>query len=197
MADIIIRPAKETDGEAIAGIYREYVINTAATLEIEPPTGHEMACRICNCAEFYPFLVCEVGDEVIAYAYACRQFEGAAFDWNASVSTYVSKPMSGKGIGRALLDALEEILRAMGIVNLYSLITYHAKSEYFHLARGFEEAGRMREAAFKQGRWRDLVQYEKILALHERSPQAPRPAREVEEAKIGKICQQAKRQIRL
>jgi len=197
MASIQIRLAKETDADAIAAIYGEHVMDTAITTEVEPPTGHEMACRICTCKEFYPFLVCELDGEVVAYAYACRHLEGAVFDWGATASAYVSKGAGGHGIGPALLDALEEILRAMGVVNLYSVVIFNARSQYFHQARGFSEVGRLREAAYKGGKWRDLAYYEKSLALHEENPQAVRAVQEIEAAKLEKIFQQASRGIRL
>lgn len=196
MANIQIRLARETDAEAIAAIYSEHVVDTEAVLEVEPPTGHEMACKICDCGAFYPFLVCEIDGEVAAYAYACRHLEGAVFDWGATAATYVSKQMLGRGIGCALLDALEEALRAMGVVNLYSVVTYSAKSQYFHQARGYSEVGRLREAAYKGERWRDIAYYEKSLALHERNPQAVRSVHAIEAAELEKIFQKACRGIR-
>jgi len=197
MADVKIRLAQAGDAEAVAAIYREHVTDEAITPEIEPPTGHEMACRICDCGEFYPFLVCEVDGKVVAYAYACRHLEGDVFNWGANAATYVSKQVGGRGIGCALLDAMEETLRAMGVVNLYSVVIYNAKIEYFHLARGFSEVGRLREAAYKGGRWRDLAYFEKSLALHERSPQAVRPVQDVGVEKLAQIFEQARKRIKL
>jgi len=197
MANIQIRLAKEVDSEAIAAVYGEHVTDTAIATEAKPPTGHEMACRICACAEFYPFLVCELDGKVVAYAYACRHLEGAVFDWGATASAYVSKRASGHGIGAALLDALEEILRAMGVINLYSVVIFSTRYQYFHQARGFSEVGRLREAAYKGGKWRDLAYYEKSLALHEGNPQAVRPIQEIEVEKLEKIFRQASRGIRI
>jgi len=197
MARIQIRLARETDSEAIAAIYGEHATDTAIATEIKPPTGHEMACRICTCGEFYPFLVCELDGEVAAYAYACRHLEGTVFDWGATASAYVSKKAAGHGIGRALLDALEEILRAMGVINLYSVVIFSTRNQYFHQARGFSEVGRLREAAYKGGQWRDLAYYEKSLALHEEDPQAVRSVHEIEGEKLEKIFGQASRGIRL
>jgi len=196
MANIQIRLATEADAEAIAAIYGEHVIEGESALEVEPPTGHEMACKICECREFYPFLVCEIAGEVAGYAYACRHLEGEAFAWGASAATYVSKEMLGRGIGCALLDALEETLRLMGVVNLYSVVTHSTKSQYFHQARGFSEVGRLREAAYKAGQWRDIAYYEKSLALHEESPQAVRPVGEVDARRLEKVFEKAGRRIK-
>jgi len=197
MAKIQIRLAKEADSEAIAAIHSEHIADTAIATEVKPPTGHEMACRICTCGEFYPFLVCEIDDKVIAYAHACRHLEGAIFDWGATATAYVSKSAAGHGIGRALLDALEEILRAMGVVNLYSVVIFSTRNQYFHQARGFSEVGRLREAAYKGGKWRDLAYYEKSLALHEENPEAPRAVHEIAAEKLEKIFQQVSRGIKL
>jgi len=197
MEKVQIRPAKAADCRAVAAIYHDYVVNTVASLELDPPTCDEMACRICACGEFYPFLVCEVEGKVAAYTHAGRHLEQPAFDWNATVSTYVEQTMSGKGIGRALLDALEGVLRVMGVINLYSAVTFHARSQYFHIANGFTEAGRFREVVYKQGMWRDLAYYEKSLALHDKTPAPVRSVKEIEAAQLQEICDRAAKRIRI
>jgi len=197
MSNHKIRLARAEDAKQVAEIYQEYVENPAATLDLNPPTTEEMACRICTCGQFYPFLVCEVDGAVVAYAYAFRRFEEQAFDWGAFVSTYVSKSVGGRGIGRTLLDTLEEIMRAMGLVNMYSMVALSEKSKYFHLARGFSEVGRLREAAYKQGKWRDLAYYEKNLALHDQDPAQVKSVQALDEDMLEKIFQNAEKLINL
>ena len=197
MSTIILRMARPEDAAVVAEIYRDYVENTTASLELKPPTAAEMETRILTCGKIYPFLICELDGRVVGYAFASRHFEQSAFDWSASISTFVAKSVGSKGIGRALLDALEGLLRAMGVINLYSLVTYNERSEYFHLARGFSGVGRLREAAYKHGQWRDLAYYEKALALHEHPPKAVRPVLELDKAEVEGILNRAKKMIKL
>ncbi|MCL2588734.1 MAG: N-acetyltransferase family protein [Oscillospiraceae bacterium] len=194
MTKVQIRLAKLEDAAQLAAVFAHYVENTTASLEAAPPTEEQMAHRIrCYGAE-YPFLVCELDGEIAGYAYAFRRFEEQAFDWSAFVSLYAS--IGKKGISRALLAALEETLRVMGILNLYVITVHNSKSQYFHLARGFTEAGRLREAAFKEGRWRDLAYYEKSIGLHSEDPEPLRKIGEVDPVKLEEICKRAEKAIR-
>lgn len=197
MAHINIRLATTADAEAVANIYQDYVESTSSSLDLNPPTPGEMECRICTCGQFYPFLVCEIDGTVEAYAYAFRRFDEQAFDWGAFVSSYVSKTTTGHGIGRTLLEALEGILQSMGIVSIYSVATLSEKSKYFHLACGFSEAGRLREAAYKQGKWRDLAYYEKTIAPHDKNPTPVKSVQELDQAVLTHILRRAVKTIHL
>jgi len=195
MAEIILRLAKEEDAQAVLEIYTEYIYDKTVGLEITPPSCEEMGQQICLCQGKYPFLVAEMSGEVLGYAYAIKHREGVAFGHNVLVSMYAAKKHSGKGIGRALYEALEGILKAMGIINVYSVTTFHPKGEYFHLGRDFMEAGRLRKAAFAQGKWRDLITYEKSLALHEENPKPIRTIGEFSKEELSEIYHKAKKQI--
>jgi len=195
MANIEIRLARPEDAAQIALAAADYVENTTASLDIDPPTTEQMEARIRTNGAFYPFLVCALDDKIVGYAYAFRRFEEQSFDWSTFVFSYSA--VGEKGIGRALLEALEEILRTMGITNIYAIATHNPKSQYFHLARGFTEAGRLREAIYKKGKWRDLAYYEKSIALHETDPVPVRPIGDLDEATLEKIFDRAKRAIRL
>jgi len=197
MANVQIRLAKPEDAASVARIYEEYMTHTTAALEIEPPTSQDIEQKICTCLKFYPFLVCEVDGEIVAYAYAFRRFEEQSFDWSVFISTYVTQSVGSKGIGRAMLAALEDTLREMGVVNLYALAIRNQKSEYFHMARGFAEAGRLREATYKDGRWRDLVYYGKSLALHETAPAPIRSVQTIATEDLEQIFTRARRGIKL
>ena len=197
MSKAQIRKARPEDAAQVAEVCADYVANTTASLDITPPTAEQMEEKIRSLGADYPFLVCEVDGKVVAYAYAFRRFEESTFDWSVFLSTFVASALGSKGIGRALLEALEEVLRTMGVVNLYSLASSNSQSEYFHMARGFTEAGRLREALYKQGKWRDLVYYQKSLALHDKDPAPVRPVGVLDEAELEKLFRRAERAIKL
>jgi len=197
MATAKIRQARPQDAAQVAEICADYVENTASSLDTMPPTIGQMEARIRAAETMYPFLVCELDGRVVAYACAFRRFEEQSLDWSVFLSTFVTSDVGSRGIGRALLEALEEILRAMGVVNLYSLAAYNAQSEYFHQARGFTEAGRLREAIYKEGKWRDLAYYQKSLALHDTNPAPVRPIGDLDKAELEKVFRRAERGIRV
>ncbi|MCL2567890.1 MAG: N-acetyltransferase family protein [Oscillospiraceae bacterium] len=195
MSTVQIRLARPEDAAGVAAVYAEYVENTTSALDTTPPTVEQMEARIRTSGATYPFLVCVADGKIVGYAYAFRRFEEQSFDWSVFISTYAT--IGGKGISRALLEALEEALRAMGIVNIYSIAVHNEKTQFFHLARAFTEAGRLREAIYKQDRWRDLAYYQKSLALHDTNPAPVKPIGELDEAVLAQICTRAQRAIRL
>ena len=55
----MIRDVKVSDAKAIAEIYNEYILNTTISFETAPVSEHEMACRISDISNTYPYLVYE------------------------------------------------------------------------------------------------------------------------------------------
>ena len=71
---------------------------------------------------------------------------------------------TGKGIGKALYDALEAILDAQGYCLLYSLVCgENENSMRFHEKRGYRTVAHFPACGFKFGRWLDLNWMEKRL----------------------------------
>jgi L-amino acid N-acyltransferase YncA len=85
-----IRTATEQDGQAIAAIYDPYVRDTAISFEEVAPTPSEMSERIRTTLPTHPFLVFQEADAVIAYAYASRHRDRAAYRWSVDVAIYVA-----------------------------------------------------------------------------------------------------------
>ena len=117
-----IRIATPEDAFAIQNIYRYYVDNTAITFELEVPSVKEFQERITKTLERYPYLVAEEEGEVIAYAYAGIFYDRRAYDWSAEMSVYVQRGIHGKGVGTALYEKMEELLKKQNIVNLFACI---------------------------------------------------------------------------
>ena len=100
-----IRFAEERDSETLRKIYGQY-IDTPVTFECELPGEREFAERIRNIAAFYPYLVCEEAGRILGYAYAHRQKERAAYQWNAELSVYLDQAAVSRGIGKKQYRAL-------------------------------------------------------------------------------------------
>ena len=54
-------------------------------------------------------------------AYAHRFQERAAYQWNAELSVYVDENCTGMGMGKALYQALIEILKCQNVKNAYEM----------------------------------------------------------------------------
>ena len=164
------RFAAETDSPALLGIYSQY-INTPVTFEYRLPTEEEFAGRIRDIAREYPYLVCEDGGRIVGYAYAHRQAERAAYQWNAELSVYLDGAYTGRGLGERLYGMLMDLLRLQGVRTVYARVTSpNERSERLHRRMGFRHMGTQRSAGYKNGAWRDVTWFEKAIGPYEPEP---------------------------
>ena len=160
----MIRMATESDIPAILEIYAPYVENTAISFEYTVPATEAFADRFHAITAQFAWLVWEENDTILGYAYGSLPFERAAFGWCAEASIYLRPEARGRGIGRALYCALEEILKLQGYVKVYALVTTaNEPSVRFHLACGYHLTAEMPACGFKLGAWHGLLWLEKAL----------------------------------
>ena len=174
MENIVIRTVTTEDTDAILKIYAYYVENTAITFEYDVPTPEEFRKRIQNTLLKYPYLAAEKDGEILGYAYAGTFKDRAAYDWSVEVTIYLKQDAVKCGLGRMLYEALEQELKARGILNLYACIGYPEKEdEYltknsaeFHRHLGYETVGEFHKCGYKFGRWYNMIWMEKIIGEH-------------------------------
>jgi L-amino acid N-acyltransferase YncA len=160
----MIRTARAEDADAIHAIYAPTIIDTAITFETELPGAEVMRQRILTRLQHYPWLVWEENGEVLAYAYATRFRERAAYDWIAETSIYVDAKARRRGIARRLYDVLLDVMRLQGINQAVGVITLPGDvSVALHEAMGFAPAGIWRKAGYKLGQWWDVGVWQKEL----------------------------------
>ncbi len=173
-APITLRLATVQDAPVLAEIYAPYVRETAISFEYEPPSHEEFAGRIREVLEKYPYLAAVRGEEILGYAYAHPYGVRKAYSWSAELSVYIRRDCRGLGIGRKLYEAMEVLLKAQNITNLYVLVAgvdvedayLTHDSQKFHLAMGYEYVGKLHKAGYKFGHWYDMITMEKIIAPH-------------------------------
>ena len=135
-----------------------------ATFETVLPGVAAMAERIEKRLHDYPWLVWEEHDRVLAYAYAGRFRERAAYDWIAETSIYVAADAQRRGIARSLYATLLEVMRLQGIQQAVGVITLPgAPACSLHETLGFTRAGVWRRAGYKLGQWWDVGVWQKEL----------------------------------
>ena len=104
----MIRVATRADVPEILKIYAPYVENTTYSFEYEAPTLEAFRARFLGITKQFPWLVWEESGVILGYAYAGSFKQRAAYDWSVETSIYVSKDARGRGIGKRLLDSLED-----------------------------------------------------------------------------------------
>ncbi len=184
---LTIRFATPADAEALVAIYTPYILKTAITYEYEIPTIAEFARRIETYSAKYPYLVAELDGAPVGYAYACPLGSRPAFDWSVEAAIYIREDCKGMGIGKALYQKLEAILKTMDIRTMTAAVaTVEHEDPYltnaslaFHLRMGFVPVGTFHHAGCKFGRWYDLTWLEKQIGAYEGDPLHPKTVHEV------------------
>ena len=170
----MIRIATEADVPQILAIYAPYVTDTTITFEYDIPTMAEFMDRFRRITADFPWLVWEENGQVLGYAYACRPFERTAYSWCAEPSIYLKPAAQGKGIGRKLYTALEELLKMMDYRVLLALITgENDRSVQFHEHLGYRNVGELIECGYKFEKWLNVFWMEKQLNVVQKSVDFP------------------------
>ncbi|WP_120715726.1 GNAT family N-acetyltransferase [Tsuneonella amylolytica] len=166
MTAITFRTVLPGDAEAIAAIYAHHVLHGTATFDIDPPPVLFWAEKIGAIAERgWPFLVAEAGGSVVGYAYVAQFRDRPAYARTCEDSIYVAPEVTGRGIGRGLLEALIDGARDCGFEQIIAVIGGAEPSSMgLHARCGFVEAGRMRAVGRKFGRTLDTVYMQRPLS---------------------------------
>lgn len=152
-----VEPMTPADWPDVHRIYSEGIATGDATLEREAPDwdhfdrSHRRDCRLVARQKRNGAVVGWVA--LTAYS-ARRVYSGVAWE-----SVYVAADARGKGIGRALLDALLPASEAAGFWTLLAgVMAENRASLVLHERCGFRRVGVMRGMGQDAtGRWRDVV----------------------------------------
>jgi phosphinothricin acetyltransferase len=162
---MIVRPARPGDTEGILAVWNPQIRDTTITFSSEEKTAEGLAAMIAERrAAGREFFVAEMDGRIAGLA-TYVQFRGGNGYAHTMEHTIVLSPDAwGKGIGRALMAAVEDHARAGGAHVMVAGVTgENAAGIAFHAALGYVETGRMPETGRKYGRWLDLVLMQKAL----------------------------------
>lgn len=166
MAGPLIRLAEKADAAAIAAIYAPYVTDTPVSFEETAPDAAEMTRRIAGDSQgLHPWLVAEVDGAIIGYASSSPFRARPAYRWTAETGVYLAPEAQGRGLGRALMERLIELLTRQGFTAAVAGITMpNAPSVALHEKLGFEPCATYRDTGFKLGEWRTVQVFARDLA---------------------------------
>lgn len=149
-------------------IYNYYVRNTIVTFEEVPVPLPEMAARVAACTEHFPWLVCQVDDAIVGYAYANRWHGRSAYRYSVEVTVYVKHGEGGKGYGGALYARLLEMLAGSYHAIVAGISLPNEGSVRLHEKFGFQKVAHFREVGRKFDRWIDVGYWQKVPGMDER-----------------------------
>ncbi|MCC7503483.1 MAG: N-acetyltransferase [Flavobacteriales bacterium] len=162
---MLIRPATEHDLPAILAIVNEVIANTLAIYAYAPQTLEERESWFRGQkAGNWPVIVAELGGQVVGFGSIGMFRTRPAYKYSGEHSVHVHADHRGKGIGGVLLRALIEEAQRLELRTLVGGIdSGNTGSIAFHARHGFVECARMKDVAYKFGRWLDLVFMQLIL----------------------------------
>lgn len=150
----LVRASTPGDWPAIARIYGEGIATAAATFETEVPSWE--AWDAAHLAA--PRLVAEREGAVCGWIAVAPVSGRAVYRGVVEHSVYVAESERGRGVGRALLDALVTAAPSHGIWTIQTaLFEENAPSVALHRAAGFRLVGRRERIAQLGGEWRDAL----------------------------------------
>ena len=162
---MILRPATAHDAAAVAAIWNPVIRDTAATFTTQEKTAEGLGADFATrAAEGKLFLLAEEAGEVLGFATYFQFRSGPGYARTMEHSIILSPAAQGRGVGRALMVALEDHARAGGVHSLWAGVSAENPAGIaFHRSVGFAEVARLPEVGHKFGRWMDLVLMQKIL----------------------------------
>jgi phosphinothricin acetyltransferase len=159
-----IRAAGEADAPAICRIYNQGIEDRVATLETELRTSEERRQWLAARGPRHPVLVAEDGGAVVGWGSLNPFNPRDCYRHVADFSIYVERGYRGKGVGRALLERLVEVARALGYHKMVlSAFPTNTGGMALYERLGFRTVGIYKEQGMLDGRWVDTIVMEKLL----------------------------------
>jgi phosphinothricin acetyltransferase len=160
----MIRPATAADCAAIAAIWNPIIRDTAITFTDLEKTGEGLAQMLAEkAAAGFPFLVADDGG-VLGFATYGSFRTGPGYARTAEHTILLGPQARRRGVGRALMAAIEDHARGRGIHSLWAGVSAeNPVGRAFHAAIGYAEVAVLPQVGWKFGRWLDLVLMQKIL----------------------------------
>lgn len=145
--------------DEVLAIYRAGIEGGDATFETETPSWERFDAG--KLAE-HRFVALDVDDTVVGWIAALAVSERCVYAGVVEHSVYVAPAARGRGVGRALLEALIASTEAAGVWTIQSgIFPENTASAAVHRAVGFREVGRRERIGQHHGVWRDVVLIER------------------------------------
>ena len=149
------------DWQAVEAIYAEGIATRQATFETTTPTWAEFDTGRLPGHR----LVAIDGDRVVGWAAVSPTSARECYAGVVEHSVYVSSNARGRGVGRALMEALVSSTDEAGIWTIQtSIFPENEASVALHERVGFRVVGRRERIAQLDGQWRDTLLLERRAA---------------------------------
>jgi phosphinothricin acetyltransferase len=154
-----VEPMREADAEAVLRIYAEGIATGQATFRSGAPAWPEWHAGHLP----HPRLVARARDgRVLGWCALSPTSRREVYAGVVEESVYVAAGARGRGVGRALLEAMVRESEAAGIWTLQAgIFPENEASIAVHEACGFRAVGLRERIGRHDGRWRDVLLMER------------------------------------
>ncbi len=161
----MIRPATAADAATVHAIWTPVIRDTTVTFSTLERSAGDIADWIADRqARGCEVFVAEAEGTVAGFASYDQFRAGNGYAQAMEHSIVLGPQARGRGMGRALMQAVEDHARAAGAHTMVAGISgENAAGIAFHAAIGYDHCGRLPQSGRKFGRWLDLVLMQKIL----------------------------------
>jgi phosphinothricin acetyltransferase len=166
---VAVRDATSDDLPAVTRLFNALIPTTTIAWRDHLADDAEMAAWFASQASAgNPVLVAELAGEVVGYT-TWTWFRGGerfpGYRHTRELTIHVDGRHHGRGVGRALIEALVDRGRASDVhVLVAGVDAANGASIEFHARLGFEPVARMPEVGRKFDRWLDLVLMQRVIA---------------------------------
>ena len=166
--DLTIRSATDADLPQLTELYNHYILNTAATFDLEPyslETKREWFAKYDDVGPYRVMVAAEPDGRIVGHSYSSALYPKAAYDSSVATSVYLLPGEVGRGLGTRLWDALyQELLKVEELHQLFALITLpNDASIALTEGRGYTLAGVWKEAGRKFDQYWDVSIWQRPL----------------------------------
>lgn len=162
--NLSIRKATEEDLTFILAIYNQGIADRIATLESEEKDYSYIQRWFDEHQGRYGVLVAVLENEIIGWASLNRYSQRSAYDSVADLSIYVERSFRGKGVGKVLLQKLEEVARSQQFYKiLLFTFPFNGLGQGLYRKGGYREVGVFQNQGILDGKFVDVMAMEKIL----------------------------------
>ena len=149
----------------IRDIYNEVIRNSTAVFsDVEVTLADREAWFDAKCAAGFPVLVATDPSGVVGFGTLGEFRTWPGYRYSVEHTVHVRVDARGRGVGRALVQALlQEAARMQKHVMIGGIDAQNVTSIALHEKLGFRVAGELKEVAFKFGRWLDLKFMQRLI----------------------------------
>lgn len=161
---VVLRPMRADDAEAVLSLYQSGIEEGNATFETAAPSWEAFDAARLTLHRYVA--VDDATGKVTGWAAAAPTSSRKAYAGVVEHSVYVHPSARGRGVARALLDALVASTESAGIWTVQSgIFPENTASLALHRSAGFRVIGHRERVGQHHGTWRDVVLLERRSPL--------------------------------